>query len=60
MVGASGVAAGRQVMVRRPWVDHSTPDADLTRICCKVIKTAATYDRFQFHVQMPPSNPPMA
>ena len=45
MVGASELVAGHQGMVRRPWVNHSTPDADLTRISRKVIETAATYDR---------------
>jgi hypothetical protein len=35
--------------VRRPWVDHSTPDADLTRISCKVIQHAAADDRLELH-----------
>ena len=47
-------------MVRRPWVDHSTPDADLTRICCKVIQHAAADDRLEFHLQVPPSDSSMA
>jgi len=54
------LVAGCHVMVRRPWVDHSTPDADLTRISCKVIQHAAADDRLELHLQMPPSNPPMA
>jgi hypothetical protein len=57
---ASGLVAGGQIMVRRPWVDHSTPDADVTRISCKVIKTAVADDRLELHFQMHPSNPPVA
>jgi hypothetical protein len=60
MVGPRGLVAGRRTMTWRPWVDHSTPDADLTRISCKVIETAPGHDRLEFHVQVPPSDSSMA